>query len=134
MYDAAFGTEWTALDRTEAIERAFALGVSAACGEPDPDEYERVLAAVSTAYERSMVELAFREGRGKAAGLRRRSAAPDEVWAELVEPAGTAEGSNGEADRGSRRDLPRALSRFDLLDRRGGGIEATRLPDVLTRD
>lgn len=91
MYDHTFGTEWTDLTREEAVERAFALGVADGVGTERPDELDRVLEAFPSGYDRSLVELAYDEGRTKA--LEAIAAAdaddPETVWEELVDGAGT---------------------------------------------
>ncbi len=88
MYDRTFGTEWDdeALTREAAIDRAFALGVAAACGNERPDELERVMEAFPGAYDRSIVELAYDEGRTKA--LEAPPDEPEAVWATLVDGGG----------------------------------------------
>jgi hypothetical protein len=89
MYDRTFGTDWepAELTRRAAIDRAFALGVAAGCGSARPTELDRILEAFSGAYARSMVELAYDEGRTKA--LEAPAEEPEAVWAELVDGAGT---------------------------------------------
>ncbi|MFW5917412.1 MAG: hypothetical protein ACOCRD_03275 [Halorubrum sp.] len=91
MYDRTFGTEWTDLTREAAVERAFALGVADGVGTERPDELERVLEAFPSAYDRSLVELAYDEGRTKAleAIADADAADPETVWEELVDGAGT---------------------------------------------
>lgn len=89
MYDRTFGTDWAEADlsREEALDRAFALGVAAGCGRERPEELDRILEAFPGAYERSMIELAFDEGRTKA--LEVPAEEPDAVWTELVDGVGT---------------------------------------------
>ncbi|RAW45064.1 hypothetical protein DQW50_11360 [Halorubrum sp. 48-1-W] len=89
MYDRTFGTDWegTELTHEAAIDRAFALGVAAGCGRERPEELERILATFPGAYERSMVELAYDEGRTRA--LETPVEEPEAVWTELVDAAGT---------------------------------------------
>ncbi|MFC6725122.1 hypothetical protein ACFQE1_12205, partial [Halobium palmae] len=62
-YQDAFGTDWGELDREDVLTRAYALGVAAACGDRNPDELARLVDEVDTTYDRSMVELAFHEGK-----------------------------------------------------------------------
>jgi hypothetical protein len=87
MYGARYGTDWTSLAHDEVVERAFALGVAAALGEVDTEEYDRLEAEFDgyDAYDRSLVELAYREGKSEALDLRRGGDATASVWEELVE-------------------------------------------------
>jgi hypothetical protein len=127
MYESTFGTEWDDLDKEDVLKRAFALGVAREIGDPDPDEYERLKTAADTSYRRSLVELAYDEGRQKAAG---RSGDADAVWEDLVvEPEG--EGATGPPHREegppemTSRPEPSALPRDDL--------DRLRLPAFLRR-
>lgn len=137
MYDAEFGTDWETLDKEEAVDRAFALGVLDSAGRPDREEYERVHAEVDTSYHRSMVELAYEEGKRKAAKLerlkKREGTAPDpeDLWAELVD----LEAPDRDEDAvGGRDGIPSALSRTDLLERLDpDDREALGFPDFLER-
>lgn len=131
MYERNFGTDWESLDRAEAIERAFALGVAAACGEPNRAEYDRIHETMETVYDRSIVELAFEEGRSKAVHLDDRGRQPETIWEELVdgdlvEPSG---GGYGLDDH-----LPAAVSRVGLLERSGGLPGSLELPQLLRND
>ena len=137
VYDSEFGTDWTTLDRQEVLQRAFALGVAASCGRRHPEEYERLVAAVDGAYDRSMVELAYSEGKQKAARLRRTADDTAEVWHELVvgESTTTLADVVDRTRPPSRFDLPPALARTKLLARRQtDGRDALRLPGFLRRD
>ena len=89
MYDRLFGTEWEEITREEAVKRAFALGVAAGVGSERPAELERVLEALPGAYDRSLVELAYDEGRTKALEAAAEADTEEEVWDELVDAAGT---------------------------------------------
>ena len=88
MYDRLFGTEWEEITREEAVKRAFALGVAAGIGSERPAELDRVLEAFPSAYDRSLVELAYDEGRTKALEAAAEADAEEEVWNELVDAAG----------------------------------------------
>lgn len=88
MYDRTFGTEWDDLTREEAVERAFALGVAAGVGSERPAELDRVLDAFQSAYDRSLVELAYDEGRTKALDAAIEADDAEDVWDELVDDAG----------------------------------------------
>jgi hypothetical protein len=82
MYDSEFDTEWTDLSKDEALEHAFALGVARGVGTPDREAYERVRDTAETTYERSLIELAYEEGRTKSAEHPEPESAV--VWEELV--------------------------------------------------
>lgn len=108
MYETTFSSDWDRLDREEAVERAFALGVSAACGEDDPAEYERLKDSVTTAYDRSLIELAFAQGRSKGLHLVSSGENPEKVWSTLVTTTSEA--------RPTARTLPDALRPLELFD------------------
>ena len=114
LYERAYGTEWTTLDRDEATERAYALGVAESLGEYDRDEFEAVHAEVDNAYDRSIVELAFREGRTEA---------------REHDPA-----DEDDLPTGGRDGIPEAVDRTDALDKPDPDeVEATDQPDFLDR-
>jgi hypothetical protein len=111
-YDDAFET-WTRLDIEAASERAYALGVQATVGEVNREELAAIRAEMDSAYARSVVDLAFDEGRTEALAADAADAAA--VWDDLVlDDEGALEGhAAGETDRAT----PAALDRADLLDR-----------------
>ncbi len=88
MYDRTFGTEWDELTREEAVRRAFALGVAEGVGNRRPEEIERVTEAFPSAYDRSLVELAYGEGRTEALAAADEADDAKEVWDALVDGAG----------------------------------------------
>ena len=106
MYDRTFGTEWDELTREEAVRRAFALGVAAGVGNRRSAELDRVMEAFPSAYDRSLVELAYDEGRTKALDAGDAADDPEEVWETLVDAAGTPrESPVGAALPGAITDL-----------------------------
>ena len=128
MYDRTFDTDWVAdeLDRGEAVDRAFALGVAAGCGTERPAELDRVLAAFPSVYDRSLVELAYDEGRTKA--LEAPAEEPEAVWTELVDAAGTPRRPPVPAA------LPGAISELTLTERpRTGPPSSLDLPPFLRK-
>ena len=128
MYDRTFGTDWSddTLDREEAIDRAFALGVAAGCGSERPDELDRVLGAFPSAYDRSIVELAYDEGRTKA--LEDPAEEPERVWDRLVDETGTPRRAPVPAA------LPGAINELTLMDRpRTGAPSSLELPSFLRK-
>ncbi|ESP89571.1 hypothetical protein [Candidatus Halobonum tyrrellensis] len=127
MYEERLGTDWTDISDDEAIDRAFALGVAAAFGHEDRVEFDRLRTALDTAYDRSIIDLAYEEGRGKAEGLRRDADSETDIWEHLV---GVSDGRptdrGGDPDTGSEDGPGPAGGRPSLLDRAGlleGGEE-----------
>lgn len=132
MYAERYGTDWTSLPHDEVVERAFALGVAATLGEVDQQEYERLLAEFDgyDAYDRSLVELAFREGRSEALDLRRAGDSSVSVWAELVEEGFAGLSGAGPTTPGpSTNGPPGLVKRISALDR----PTVTDLPAFLRR-
>lgn len=137
VYASELGTDWTTLGRDEALHRAFALGVAAACGHHHPDELDRLQRAVEGAYDRSLVELAYSEGRQKANRLRREAGDAESVWQQLVEEdeGSTLRSAVDRTRPPTRLDLPPSLSRIGLLDRVDPDHrESLGLPRFLRRD
>lgn len=126
MYERSFGTEWTTLDREAAIERAFALGVADACGESRPDEYARVQEALPGAYDRSIVELAYEEGRTKALSLDRQG--EDDVWGTLVD-----EDASEAVESPLPEAMPGALDTYEFLTRSTGPPGSLDPPEFLRK-
>ncbi|QLH80436.1 hypothetical protein [Halosimplex pelagicum] len=134
LYEEKYDTSWTSLDRDEATERAYALGVAESLGEYDREEFEAVHDEMDTAYTKSIVELAFREGKNEG-----REAAPagddDEaaVWDELVEGE-TVTVDAEDLPTGGRDGLPEAVDKFEGLERPDPDeIDATDRPDFLDK-
>jgi hypothetical protein len=131
MYESEFDTEWTTLDKEEALERAFALGVARSLGEPDREEYERVREAGDTTYERSLIELAYEEGRTKAAG--RSEAESTTVWEELVVEADAGDVDRPEGSGHAADGPPGMFSRPEPSAMPDDGLDRMRLPAFLRR-
>ena len=134
LYEREYGAEWTTLDKDEATERAYALGVAESLGEYNRDEFEAVHAEVDTAYDRSMVELAFREGKTEA---REHEPGGDDddraVWRDLVEGE-TVTVDEDDLPTGGRDGIPEAVDRIDALEKPDPDeVEATDQPDFLDR-
>jgi len=132
MYESTFSTDWSELDRDEAVERAYAIGVASAFGDDHREEYEAIKAAAGSNYDRSLIELAHDQGRSQALQLEAASTdtAPEDIWRRLVEsaPADLPDPQGG---------LPEALGPTELLDRFDGidGPPSTlRKPSFLSRD
>jgi len=139
-YYDAFDTDWEDLDAGEATDRAYAIGVAERFGETHRDELQLVYDAVDTAYEKSMVELAYEEGRrdAKAAAADDDGAESfDEVWDDLVEGRShdiDYEDVTDEGVIGGRDGLPESIDRCDMLDRpTPDTTDAIDPPDFLDR-
>lgn len=145
MYDESFSRDWDGeeLDREEAVWRAYALGVSAALGERNPQEYRQLVAAAG----RSLVEMAYDEGKSSAADLDSQLASGESdvdssefpsreraVWSKLItykdEEGGDIETSN---EGGDRMDLPELLKRIDVDTLPRKDLDRLRLPEFLSR-
>jgi len=133
LYHAEYD-EWDALDKDEATERAYAIGVAERLGEYNREELEAIYDEMGTNYNRSMVELAYREGRQEArAAAEATDADGDAVWADLVEGE-TILVDPDDRPTGGRDGLPSALDPTELLDRQDvDSTEALDLPDFLDR-
>jgi hypothetical protein len=128
MYDRTFGTEWDELTREEAVRRAFALGVAEGVGNRRPDEVERVMEAFPSAYDRSLVELAYDEGRTKARAAATEADDPEAVWNELVDGAGAPR------EPPVRAALPGAITELTLTrPPREGPPSSLDLPSMLRK-
>lgn len=120
MYENRLGTDWTSLDHEEVLERAFALGVDAALGSVDREEYERLEAEAAgyDAYDRSLVELAYREGRTKALDRRRAGDSTASVWRELVEDEfDLADVTPSDPPGPTTQGPPKLIGRSSAMDR-----------------
>ena len=112
MYDSTYPDEWDELTRDEAVERAYALGVAAACGHDNRTEYESVMAAADSSYDQSLIELSFDQGRAEALQLEASGNDATEIWSKLVEST-TITPLDDDAK------LPELLGPAELLNRFG---------------
>jgi len=134
LYEEHYGTAWVTLDKDEATERAYALGVAESLGEYNREEFEAVHGEMKTAYNKSMVELAFREGKNEGREVAPSGAADEEaVWDELVEGE-TVVVDEDDLPTGGRDGIPEAVDKFEGLDRPNPDeIDATDRPDFLDK-
>jgi hypothetical protein len=118
MYEQTYGTDWDSLDRDEAMSRAFAIGVAASLGHDYAEEYDRIVQSMDTSYNRSIVELAFEEGKNKAKKEQYESDEDDEdaVWSDLVEGEKVTV-EKDDVPTGGQNRLPPALDKTKILDR-----------------
>lgn len=131
MYDQYFDTadEYTT---EEVLRRAYALGVASVCGNPDDAAYQRLKERSPDAYDESIVELAYEEGRAEALELEAEHDTDGaETWEQLVEttiePPGSDEGAATEDPE------PELLSRREKRDPVPGLPESIELPSFLRR-
>lgn len=133
-YERTYGTDWTPeqIDRAAAIERAYALGVATALDEPVSDELSALVEAVDSAYDRTVVELAYDEGRTEARAATEDGTDAGQAWTRLVEETPRPTDRSGPPDL---LDQPEALDPPEALDRidpeRSDAIE---LPEFLRRE
>ncbi|MEF8779223.1 MAG: hypothetical protein V5A46_00920 [Haloferacaceae archaeon] len=133
--------EFAELDGEEAADRAYELGVADAC---DPGNRSRASALAGldseralrrlketgeTTYDRSLIDLAYNEGRTRAMEYVGESDGGDDAWGELV---GDGDATVAEPEP-FREALPGALSRLRTLeiDAETGPPESLSLPDFL---
>ena len=145
MYEESFSTEWDedTLGREDAVWRAYALGVAAVLGEQNREEYRQLVAAAG----RSLVEMAYDEGKSSAAELDRKLASgameeieddfpsrEDAVWSRLISFERGGGGESGyTSEASSRTDLPELLEKLDLDAVTKDDLDRLRLPDFLSR-
>ena len=132
-YEAEFDTGWEVLDKGDATTRAYAIGVAERLGEPNREELQAIYAEMDSAYHRSMVELAYEEGRNEATAAADPDSDADAVWAKLVQGEVTTVNPD-DITEGGRDSLPDALDAGELLDRQEvDSTEAVDRPDFLDR-
>ncbi|MFB6082133.1 MAG: hypothetical protein ABEJ67_04850 [Halanaeroarchaeum sp.] len=141
IYETTFDTDWSTLTLDEAIHRAFALGVARALGEKHPEEYEQLVREQS----RPLVQMAFDEGRSRAADLESQLSAPgtqgapseatieEKIWETLVEGEAQSTRLRSGAGRRSRDDPPGAIDLPSLLGLPDSSPSMQELPDFLDR-
>ncbi|SDJ59061.1 hypothetical protein SAMN05216226_105208 [Halovenus aranensis] len=134
-YERAYGTDWKNLDEDEGMERAYALGVAASLGEPLPDELAAIREEMDSAYQRSVIDLAFDEGKTEALEIDETAADNAAgVWNELVDGEVVTIDPD-DVPTGGSQGLPEAVEKFGALDRPDlDSTEAVDLPDFLKQD
>ena len=136
QYERAYGTDWDTLSKDEAIDRAYALGVAASIGEYLPDELDRLRDEMDTAYLKSVVDLAYEEGRSEAKEYDAPAQSGDgrPVWADLVEGEKTTLDED-DVPTGGPLGIPEAMDKIEALERPDlDDRSAQELPDFLERD
>ena len=134
LYERKYDTGWETLDKDEATDRAYAIGVAERLGEYNREELEAIYAEMSSAYHKSMVELAYDEGRNEAKeAAETTSADRDALWADLINGEKTYIDED-DAPTGGRDGLPPALEPSELLDKQSvDSTDAVDRPDFLDR-
>lgn len=136
MYDRAFDTGWESLSGEEAVRRMYALGIAAELGHEHPAERGRIRELATSAYERSVLDLAFEEGKTEVADVRPHHDSDEDAWSELVETSDVSPPSPSSlsVDR-SDSNAPDAVDRPGLLDGfDADSLDRIRLPSLLKRD
>jgi hypothetical protein len=114
-YEQSFETGWDSLSESEAVDRAYALGVAAALGEYHTDELEAVRNEMDTSYSKSVIDLAFKEGKNEGREIDVDDGGK-KVWSELVEDEKiTVDRDEVPAER--QTGLPSAVERIKALER-----------------
>ncbi len=133
-YERAYGTGWEELDEDEAIERAYALGVAASLGEYHREELEAVRNEMHTAYNRSVVDLAFEEGKNEGREVETDTDDKSTVWNELIDGE-TVTIDPEDVPTGGRSGLPEAIDKIDALQRpERDSTDALDLPEFLDKE
>jgi hypothetical protein len=125
LYEQKYGTDWDTLDKDAATERAYAIGVAEKLGEYNREELEAIYDQIDTAYNQSMVELAYSEGRQEAADVAS-SQSESDPWDELVE-GDTVYVEPENIPTGGRDGLPEALGPSEILDKQD--VDSTEVVD-----
>lgn len=129
MYDRYFD-EQDEYTTTEVLRRAYALGVASVCDDPDDEAYERLKQRSPDSYDRSIIELAYDEGRAEALDLEGTVENSEAIWDRLVETTLDPETDDG-ADL--PEGLPELLSGGDGTGPAAGLPESLDLPSFLRR-
>ncbi len=134
MYERAFGSDWESLSAEESIRRSYALGIAAGLGHENRAERARIRELASSAYERSVLDLAYEEGKREVADVRAHHDSDEAAWEELVERSEAPSPESLPTDQVDSRppgavDRPSVLDGFDADD-----LRRLRLPSLLDRD
>lgn len=130
MYETTYTKEWDELTRDEAVERAYALGVDAACGHDNRNEYESIKTAAKDSYDSSLIELSFDQGRSDALKLEAAGTDAEAIWDDLVEST-TITPPDTDTALPEMLDSATLLDQFDQLD---GPPATLNKPSFLLRD
>lgn len=115
MYDVLGDAE--SYTSETVLERAYALGVASVCGNPDEETYARLKEKSPDAYDESIIELSYEEGRASALELEANGSGTEEVWQRLVEAE--FDWVESESTSGSHSGAPEALRAPDIQPKEG---------------
>jgi len=115
-YERTYGTDWETLGVDEAVDRAYSLGVAASLGEYHPEELEAIREEMESSYDRSVVDLAFEEGKNEGKEADTPEDSDQEIWNQLVEEEPVTVDAD-DIPTGGRTGLPEAVDRIDALER-----------------
>lgn len=134
MYDQVFDTDWQTLEAEDALRRMYALGIASELGHEFPDERTRIRRLTSTAYQRSVLDLAYNEGRRQVQDVRGDFDTDAKMWDALVDENGAPKAPpNLDVDQ-TPADVPKAVTRASMLELDVDELEMIRLPSRLRRD
>jgi hypothetical protein len=136
LYQDSYGTDWESLDEDEAMERAYALGVASSLGEYHPDELDAIREQMDSSYQRSVVDLAFEEGKNEGQNIDPPGDgdADANVWAELVEGE-TVTVDPDDVPTDGTNSIPDALEKIDIIEKPDlDSTDAVDMPDFLQND
>ena len=132
MYDRYIEDEDVAEYTTaDVLERAYALGVASVCEDPDDGEYERLKRKSPDAYDETIIELAYDEGRAKALKLEAEETDDDAIWERLVE--GELGTGRAASDDDPETAVPESIRAPAWMKRSEGPPERLDLPAFLRR-
>ncbi|ADQ66271.1 hypothetical protein C499_09229 [Halogeometricum borinquense DSM 11551] len=136
MYERAFDLDWDSLSAEEALRRMYALGISTELGHTYDDERTRILRIANTAYQRSVLDLAYNEGRNAIRDHRAEYESDEAAWENLIEAKGIdVDPSVGDIDVDETpNELPGAVERASMLDLDVDDLERLKLPKFLRRE
>ncbi|MFC6824174.1 hypothetical protein [Halopelagius fulvigenes] len=134
MYDKVFDTDWRTLEAEDALRRMYALGIASELGHEFPEERTRIRRLTSTAYQRSVLDLAYNEGRRQVQDVRGDFDADSDLWDALIDEDGSPKAPPTlDVDR-TPAGLPKAVSRASMLELDVDELEMLRIPSLLRRD
>lgn len=136
MYERAFDLEWDSLSAEEALRRMYALGTAAELGHGYEEERTRILRMANTAYQRSVLDLAYAEGRSAVRDRRGEYDSDAAAWEALIEAKGISVDPETDAADGDEPggNLPDAIERASMLELDVDDLERLRLPKFLRRE
>ncbi|ELZ33316.1 hypothetical protein C474_04530 [Halogeometricum pallidum JCM 14848] len=138
MYERAFDVDWDSLSAEEALRRMYALGTAAELGHEYEAERTRILRMATTAYQRSVLDLAYAEGRNAVRDHREEYDSDAETWEALIEAKGITvdpeTDADADADDEPGQHLPDAIGRASMLELDVDDLERLRLPKFLRRE